>query len=394
MKNIFKRLLNLVLKWHPARRTLTWIATKIRRNNLLLSIAHKINPNANLWLQTDQELQKHRTKYTINYKSLLRCKDVAKIGLIATPDDKTIHQFVQASEHLGVEPNLFDPTSNEFIEKIIKSDCDFYLIRPNHFRALSRDMFHEKELVLRHHTTKLVYPTQTELEVYESKRTLAHFLQLAAIPHPKTFVTFNRAEAMDYACKCSYPQVFKTRNGAASSGIEILRTQQEAIKLIKRIFDRHYINKALYDYRDIDYGYILLQDYVDNAREFRIIKIGESWFGHEKSKSESQDFMSGSGINKWTQPTLDLLDFCREISNTHDFEVMCFDIFKDSNGRYLVNELQTWFGSFDPSQMYINGVPGRYIYLNDNWKFEPGLFNEFQSMTLRLITYINASTKG
>jgi len=72
---------------------------------------------------------------------------------------------------------------------------------------------------------------------------------------------------------------------------------------------------------------------------------------------------------------------------------MCFDIFEESDGNLLVNELQTWFGSYNPSQMYIDGIPGRYITHDDVWRFERGLFNIRGSITLRIVDAINSYIK-
>jgi hypothetical protein len=80
----------------------------------------------------------------------------------------------------------------------------------------------------------------------------------------------------------------------------------------------------------------------------------------------------------------------------HGFTCMCFDVFREQSGAYLVNELQTWFGSYNPSQMYIDGVPGRYVRKKGTWAFEPGLFNTNGGANLRLlefIRYINAGRK-
>ena len=39
--------------------------------------------------------------------------------------------------------------------------------------------------------------------------------------------------------------------------------------------------------------------------------------------------------------------------------------------------------------MLVDGVPGRYRYLNDEWVFEAGDFNRYQSFLLRLEHFID-----
>src|SRR5690606_36675442 len=190
---------------------------------------------------------------------------------------------------------------------------------------------------------------------------------------------------MNFIEDASLPIVFKTHNGAGASCVDIVKTKKQAMSFIKTSFDSYYLNESITDFRDIDYGYILYQEFIEGAREHRIIKIGESWIGHEKALNGTSEFMSGSGINLWTRPTNEILDFCRELAEKHNFTTMCFDIFEDKNGNFYVNELQTWFGSYNPSQMYVDSVPGRFVYRNNEYIFEQGLFNHNGSVSLRLV---------
>src|SRR5690606_25034756 len=106
-----------------------------------------------------------------------------------------------------------------------------------------------------------------ELDFYESKRRLAYFLKASGIPHPETYVFFSLEESLQFLEKCSYPQVFKTTAGASASGVEVLRSKEDARKFLKNIFNSYYIAKNVADYRDINYGYAILQEYISNARE-------------------------------------------------------------------------------------------------------------------------------
>jgi glutathione synthase/RimK-type ligase-like ATP-grasp enzyme len=330
--------------------------------------------------------------YQINFKALRADVSSAAVGLIASKkfDSSIYSSFEKACEEFGVQGSVFDPDKSSFFEEIAESRCDFFISRPNHRTSKDRNCFFEHEFIVRECLKKLLYPSKTELGIYESKRVLAAFLGAAKIPHPNTFVTHDRKEAFDYAAQCSLPQVFKTNTGSASIGVEIITKRSNLVRLISAIFDGFYVNRAIVDCRDIDFNYVVLQEFLPNVREFRVIKIGDSWFGHEKDKSSDSLYFSGSGRNSWTAPPITLLNFCREISEKHGFSVMCFDIFVTQDGRYLVNELQTWFGSYDPSQMYLNGIPGRYVYSAHEWRFESGFFNVNNSMTLRLATYLNS----
>ena len=115
-----------------------------------------------------------------------------------------------------------------------------------------------------------------------------------------------------------------------------------------------------------------------------MIRIGNSYFGHQKLKKG--DFHSGSGLVGWETPPRRLLDFVRKVCDIGSFWSMCVDVFEDPAGQYYVNELQSVFSSYNPSQMYVEGKPGRFQYnaSADLWEFEEGVFNQNGSNNLRV----------
>src|SRR5690606_33952040 len=110
--------------------------------------------------------------------------------------------------------------------------------------------------------------------------------------------------------------------------------------------------------------------------EWRCVRIGDSFFAHKKIRKD--DKASGSLLKAYEQPPFDLLDFIKEITDRRNFRSQAVDLFTDENGRYLVNEMQCIFGQSDPYQMLINDQPGRYVFRNEEWHFEPGDFNRYE----------------
>ena len=68
---------------------------------------------------------------------------------------------------------------------------------------------------------------------------------------------------------------------------------------------------------------------------------------------------------------------------------MAMDVFESIDGQFYINELQSMFGSYKNSQMYINGKPGRYIYKEGQYIFEEGYFNIYGSCLLRVENFIS-----
>lgn len=374
------------------RRLLLKVSSLVRRYPAVKNVLAKRFGKADAWssYKNADEFNQLRQLYPTDYSALLKKKPVGRIGFLSVAGDELITGFIASCEELKVDYQLFDVKRVELFDEIKRAQCDVLLVRPSFSTAFERQSFFEKVWTIATEMKCAIYPSLKELSIYEAKRQLAYFVEANAIPHPITKVFLDKKHAESYILQCEYPQIFKAHNGASSSAVEILYTLKQAKKYVNCLFDSYYVNKQLFDSRDIDFGYLLLQKYIKNVREFRVLKIGDSWFGHEKSRTEQQEFMSGSGEMKWTAPPVDVLNFCRGIALQHQFTTMCFDVFLDNDTKeLLINELQTWFGSFNPSQMYLNGIPGRYFYVDGEWHFEQGLFNEHQSIKLRIVDIIN-----
>lgn len=115
-----------------------------------------------------------------------------------------------------------------------------------------------------------------------------------------------------------------------------------------------------------------------------MIRLGDSYFGHQKLRKG--DFHSGSDLVGWYDPPRELLDFAHRVTREGRFTSMCIDVFETEDGRYLVNELQSMFGSYLPYQMHVNDKPGRYMYEKSTgtWIFQEGIFNANGSCKLRV----------
>lgn len=324
----------------------------------------------------------------VDFRELVRpyLQPETRLALLTKPTTRDARMFERACTDLGITHKIIDIEGSAFLDEIIEFAPIVCFARPSHDSAQQRTMHFERIQAVTNLTEVTLYPTLRELSVYESKLSLSYFLRANAIPHPTTWAFFSKTEALTFVAEAEYPLVFKITSGSGASGVEFVHTSKQAEELVKLMFDKTYYGRQAIDPRAGDYGYVFFQQFVPDSREFRIIKLGHKWFGHEKHKMPEQQFFSGSGHNLWTAPPMELLDFCEDIASKHEFTSMCFDILVTASGDFLVNELQTWFGSFNDSQMYVEGVPGCYMRGQDGtWTFVPGNFNVFASNSLRIL---------
>jgi hypothetical protein len=132
---------------------------------------------------------------------------------------------------------------------------------------------------------------------------------------------------------------------------------------------------------EVHKNYIIFQEFINHSFEWRCVVIGNSYFAHKKLVKSGKT--SGSLLKDYSNPPLSLLNFVRELSINFKIDSAAIDIF-EHNGKYLVNEIQCFFGQSDPHQMFVNDKPGRYFFDENKWVFEEGTFNDNQCFDLRL----------
>ncbi|WP_271406751.1 ATP-grasp domain-containing protein [Tenacibaculum soleae] len=301
---------------------------------------------------------------------------------------------------LGVDYVIIDFLSSNWLNNIKENlDCDGYLVRPSHDFQEHNDVYMERLYFLNTTMNKKIYPSYNELKLYENKRNMATWLEIYHVPHPETTVFLDKKEALNFIDKTEYPIVFKSNTGAGATGVEIIKNKGKATKIIKNIFGRFNplltlgnpkkkrkfnINIPLFG--DSQKHVVLIQKFHAIKWEWRIIKIGNSYFGHQKLLDG--EFASGSGKVGWVTPPTHLLEMVRNICDKGNFYSMAVDIFETENEEFLVNELQSIFGSYLDYQMIVDGEKGRYIFENDKFVFQKGVFNKYGSNLLRIEHFI------
>lgn len=349
---------------------------------------------------------------------------VKKINFVILKNELTHDHdiWVKACENFPkiVNYDVVDLTKNDWLERIQNKPVDCLLTKPGGVNSSFKQLYDERIYILERVLGYNVYPTAEEVFVYENKRFLSAWLKANQIPHPQTYVFYTENDACEAIVNMNFPIVAKTNIGASGSGVQIIKNSKQATKYIKDVFSGkgakqrtgpnlkkgglfkrglHYVihpsdikNKLnIYKLRSrsLQKDFIIFQKYVPHQFEWRVVRIGDSFFAHKKLIKGGM--ASGSLLKGYDKPPLALLDFVKQITDKHKFYSQAIDVFESKEG-YLVNEMQCIFGQSDPYQMLVDGIPGRYRNINNKWIFEPGDFNQLESFKLRVEYIIETLT--
>ena len=211
--------------------------------------------------------------------------------------------------------NVINLMESDWLKNLYDTRCDFFLAQPPGMIALQKQIYDERIQIIDQALKIPIYPTPQEIFIYENKRYLYSWLLANNLPHPKTIVFSDKKDALSFVNQSSYPLVAKINIGASGSGVNFLKNTAEAGPYIEQIFSKkgvlrrwgpnlskgnvlkrgfHYIlhpgdiskktKKYLAVRADKQKGFVIFQEYVPHAFEWRIVAIGGSYFAHKKLK--------------------------------------------------------------------------------------------------------------
>lgn len=337
-------------------------------------------------------------------RSLKKCiynffEDNLKLAILKAFDN--YHKYyIRACEELKIDFDVVDFIAPDWMDRISRINYDGFLCRPPSKFQERKTMFDERLFILNKLMGKRIYPTYEELFLYENKRLTSYWLDLHKFPHPETKVFYLKQDFHNFLrTKAEYPFVVKSNIGSTAKGVKIVYNQWQARRLAYRYFGLIH-PKLVKGYTAITTGriipfvslgsrekhFMIIQKFEKINWEWRIVKIGDSYFGHKKLLKGK--FASGSHLKGWDRPPDELLFLIKDICEAGNFVSMDADIFETEDGRFLINELQSLFGQKTKHLMYVDNKPGRFVFNNGQFKFEEGEFNQHQSYLLRVKHFI------
>ncbi len=314
-----------------------------------------------------------------------------------------------------IDFKIIDLTSSKWLDEVLSDKYDFFLTRSTDRQSYFKQLYDERVYILNQVLHLNIYPKLNELLIYENKKLLSYFLKANDIPSPKTWIFYNKEEALDFIKHAELPIVAKTSIGSSGSGVKIINSKENAEKYICDAFSNKgitrsfipnirkgdYLNRIKKRFKNINDSieyfrekkkaatqepqkwFVLFQEYIETEYEWRCVVIDDSYFGHKKLRSYGEKF-SGTSKVSWDYPDEQLLNLLRNIIEKTGFWSQAIDLFYDKKRGYFVNEMQCFWGSKNPHQMIKDDKPGRFVSSNGNWIFQEGEFNTNNSYNLRL----------
>jgi glutathione synthase/RimK-type ligase-like ATP-grasp enzyme len=233
----------------------------------------------------------------------------------------------------------------------------------------------KKEKVFVHRRSaidKLIIGLDDTLE-YEDKLLQASTISPAWMP--RTYIITKPDDALRRLNSIDLPFISKSKTGSASRNVRFIETRKQAEKEIEAAFGTTGLVAPHKLGEGVQRGYLLWQEFLpNNAYDYRVCKIGDSYMMLRRHNREDLPFASGSGrvepVTELDDETASVLEFSTWFFKAIDTKWCGIDVVKDKDGRWKV--LETTIGWSQPAYSEcrffdLHGKPSKYRG-QDIWK--------------------------
>lgn len=288
-------------------------------------------------------------------------------------------RWINYCEEKQIDYEIVNAYASDIIQQI--DGCDVFMW---HFhQADYRDMQIAKALILSLEAKGLrCFPNSQTCWHFDNKVWEKYLLEAIDAPLVPSFVFYTQKDALAWASTAEFPKVFKLKGGAGASNVMLAHTQKEAVKLIKRCFDKGFeqyrwkdqlreewqkyckkevsirdvIRPLFYamksypteysHYHQKEIGYAYFQDFIpNNLGDTRVVVIGGKYAMAETRLVREGDFRA-SGSGKFVYGNIDsrILEIAFTIADKLQMQSVAFDFIKDQNNPLIV-EISFGFGT-------------------------------------------------
>lgn len=313
-------------------------------------------------------------------------------------------RWIELARQRGVTTRIVDARSADFFSTV--QDCNGFMWRFG-YDPLSLQFAKRILPAVQQGLRIPTFPSHSTVWTFEDKIAQHYVMCAAGIPTPRTWIFWNRQEAMDFCRDASYPLVLKLATGAKSSNVRLLRSYRDALWWLHMIFGsgvdsleypRQLLPRLLRDrWRSVElfmgnavprgnqHGYFYVQEFIDgNDFDTRITIIGRRAYAFRRENRPGDFRASGSGLVDWSPDTIDPRDLRLAFRISFDLEMqsVAIDCIKRDSKTLLLEfsyTYATWALRDCPGHWVLAGSPetGTLEWQEGRLDPEDAIFNDF-----------------
>lgn len=294
---------------------------------------------------------------------------------------------------------------NCYDDDIVEQLQQFDVLLWHYHHTHPKDVLFAKQLLFSLEQSGLVrvFPDFRTGWHFDDKVAQKYLLEALGLPMVRSYVFYDKKEALSWVASTDFPKVFKLRGGAGSANVRLVRNREHAVQLVRKAFGKGFPQydamgslserirkwrKGLVPFRSVmaglyrfvvptnhaktagnEKGYIYFQDFIpDNDSDLRVIVIGHRAFAIKRMTREGDFRASGSGHILYEKEHFsdDLIRLSFEAANKLGSRCAAFDFVMDG-GKPLIVEVSYGFSQ--------DGYEACVGYWTEDLTWHEGAFN-------------------
>lgn len=285
--------------------------------------------------------------------------------------------WIKYCEDNNIPYKIVDCFENNIVQQL--KGCDALMW--HHHHGNYKDIQLAKPLLFSLEQAGLkVFPNFNNNWHFDNKLAQKYLLEAIDAPLVKSYVFYNKKEALEWAKTTIYPKVFKLKGGAGAQNVKLARNEKEAITLINKSFGKGWpaFDKANYfkerldkfsqgkegfisiakafgrliipieniKFMPVEKGYAYFQEFIpNNDSDIRVIVIGDKAFAIKRMVREGDFRASGSGNIIYEKSAIDerCLKIAFETSKKLNSQCLAYDFVFDTDKNPLIVEISYGF---------------------------------------------------
>lgn len=319
--------------------------------------------------------------------------------------------WIAYCEKQNISYKIVDCYASDIIKQI--DDCDALMWHHHHTSA--KDTLFAKHLLYAiQQSGKKVFPDFNTNWHFDDKVGQKYLLEAINAHLAKSWVFYEKQDALNWISITNFPKVFKLRGGAGSSNVKLIKNSRQAKKLIHRAFGsgfpsydklgdlkeqirkltgnknslvalaksirRLFVSTRFARTIGVQKGYVLFQEFIaGNKFDIRVVTIGERAFAIKRLVRHNDFRASGSGHIIYAKNEIDERCVSIAFDTTQKLRAQCvaYDFVFDQYSNPLIVEINYGFAH----EAYFP-CPG---YWDEQLNWHEGRFNPAEWMVEELV---------
>lgn len=325
-------------------------------------------------------------------------------------------RWIAYCEKKGIPYKIVNCYDDDIISQL--QDCDALMW--HHHQAIFKDVLIARRILFAIEQAGIkVFPNFNSGWHFDDKVGQKYLLEAIHAPLVKSYVFYDKRQALAWVEKTSFPKVFKLSGGAGSANVKLIKSESQARRIINRAFGKGFeqydrigglkdrikkykvgigtffnvlkgvvrlINPPKYSkLLPREKGYVYFQEFIPNNNfDVRVIVIGNRAFAVKRYVRENDFRASGSGVKSYDKQEIDerCIKIAFDINKKLHSQSIGYDFVFDQDNNPLIVEIGYGFAIefYDPCPGYwdLNMKWHQGNFIPQEWMVE-NLINDIQN---------------